>query len=508
MKLTLTISNKNLLMDNQEHEYTFTELGGSIGRNPLNDWVICDRRRFISSKHAQISFRDNNFYITDISTNGTYINDGNDPIGTGNSVPLTENMRLNLGDLKINVHIESEKPASNAQQNLPVDDLFADILGDVAPPPPAQPIDQQHALLASEVSIDELIGVSSNGDSAFSDHEVTDPLAILDGKTDSLPNNMVNEPLQADAFSKELLEGGSDLNTPFNPVYQEATPSQGETGIPDDWDPLADLFGEQQQPPQPLPNQNIQTNTSQLNDALSSNQTVVNDDVDIMALINGSDSITGKPQTQPDSRTPANQAMPQAGSMDQIDAVLTAAGLNPTAYSVEHKQQLPKLIGTMLRSSLDGLVTALMARNQVKTGLRMAVTTIAPVENNPLKFSINGEEALRNLLSAREGYLGPNEAIREGFQDLQIHQLAMMSATQKTLQALTQKLNPELLSQQFEQSKNGGLKLGTKKMHYWDQFQAVYRDIEESISDDFQVLLGDVFANAYEEQTIKAKQGL
>ena len=209
---------------------------------------------------------------------------------------------------------------------------------------------------------------------------------------------------------------------------------------------------------------------------------------------------THAPQTQ--------QANMHGGSEELIDTILASAGLNPAAYSPEQKQKLPTLFGTMLRGCLDGLVTALMARNQVKSGLRMAVTTIAPVENNPLKFSINGEEALRNLLGAREGYLGPKEAIAEGYQDLQIHQLAMMSATQKTLQALVQRFNPDLLTQQFEQTKSSGLKLGTKKMHYWDQYQNTYKNIEETINEDFQNLLGDVFADAYEEQTQRAKQSL
>ena len=216
MKLRLSISNKNLLMDNQEHEHVFTELGGSIGRNPLNDWVICDHKRFISGKHAEIFFRDNSFFLTDTSTNGVYLNDGPEPIGNGNSIPLSQNDHLTFGELNVSVNIEVAQTSQQNQESSAIGgnsnsdnggDLFADLLGDFGAPAP-QNDSAPYEAVDSEANIDQLIGVSSTPEIGASDIEVTDPLAILDGKSSSSSESLAQEPLVSDDFSRELLEGG------------------------------------------------------------------------------------------------------------------------------------------------------------------------------------------------------------------------------------------------------------------------------------------------------------
>ncbi|MDH5217733.1 MAG: FHA domain-containing protein, partial [Gammaproteobacteria bacterium] len=239
-------------MDNQEHEHVFTELGGSIGRNPLNDWIICDHKRFISGKHAEIFFRDNSFFLTDTSTNGVYLNDGAEPIGNGNSIPLSQNDKLNFGELNLSVNIEEGQTSQRIQDtsaNNTSDssiDLFADLLGDFGAPAP-QRDSTPYETVNSEANIDQLIGVSTTSNIEANDIEVTDPLAILDGKSSASNNSLAQEPLVADSFSRELLEGGSALNTPFNPPVgkpEAVIPenNQADSVIPNNWDPLADLL--------------------------------------------------------------------------------------------------------------------------------------------------------------------------------------------------------------------------------------------------------------------------
>ncbi|WP_010487727.1 type VI secretion system-associated FHA domain protein TagH [Pseudomonas sp. S9] len=54
---------------------TFKQAGGIIGRAETCDWVLPDRKRVLSSRHAEISFRDGGFYLTDISSNGIQLKD-------------------------------------------------------------------------------------------------------------------------------------------------------------------------------------------------------------------------------------------------------------------------------------------------------------------------------------------------------------------------------------------------------------------------------------------------
>ncbi|WP_079203937.1 type VI secretion system-associated FHA domain protein TagH [Pseudomonas sp. CC6-YY-74] len=54
---------------------TFKQAGGIIGRAEECDWVIPDRKRVLSSRHAEVSYRDGSFFLTDTSSNGIQLKD-------------------------------------------------------------------------------------------------------------------------------------------------------------------------------------------------------------------------------------------------------------------------------------------------------------------------------------------------------------------------------------------------------------------------------------------------
>ena len=67
----------------------------------------------------------------------------------------------------------------------------------------------------------------------------------------------------------------------------------------------------------------------------------------------------------------------------------------------------------------------------LKGEFRMAQTMIRPVENNPLKFAPNVEEALVLLLrSGNQAFMPADLAISESFDDLKAHQLAVMAGVE------------------------------------------------------------------------------
>ncbi len=98
------------------------EQGGAVGRTPGNAFVLPDPERFISSKHAMISFQDHRFVITDTSTNGLYLDDSGQPLGRDNSAGLQNGQRLIIGDYTIEILIDEELPVMGASpfgDNLP-----------------------------------------------------------------------------------------------------------------------------------------------------------------------------------------------------------------------------------------------------------------------------------------------------------------------------------------------------------------------------------------------------
>ena len=78
--------------------HTFAHQGGTIGRSSDNEWVLEDPERFISSQHSKISFENGQYYLTDLSTNGTFQNGSAEPIGKGNTIKLNDGDKFALGD--------------------------------------------------------------------------------------------------------------------------------------------------------------------------------------------------------------------------------------------------------------------------------------------------------------------------------------------------------------------------------------------------------------------------
>ncbi|MEW8618570.1 MAG: type VI secretion system-associated FHA domain protein [Candidatus Thiodiazotropha endolucinida] len=100
---------------------------------------------------------------------------------------------------------------------------------------------------------------------------------------------------------------------------------------------------------------------------------------------------------------PSERAAPNiAQSSDE--ATMRRVLAESMGISEEHIADLPmetllQNLGKILRTSVNGTMSILRARAQMKGEFRMSQTMIQPVENNPLKFSINIEEALRHIIN-------------------------------------------------------------------------------------------------------------
>ncbi|MDD9173531.1 type VI secretion system-associated FHA domain protein TagH [Aliivibrio sp. S2TY2] len=101
--------------------FTFKKAGGTIGRSPNADWYIADTKRQLSNIHASISFDDQQYFITDSSTNGTYFDGQEASLNTGELHPVSHGDVYELGFIKIRARIlqdptnyASPEPTNNA----------------------------------------------------------------------------------------------------------------------------------------------------------------------------------------------------------------------------------------------------------------------------------------------------------------------------------------------------------------------------------------------------------
>jgi type VI secretion system FHA domain protein len=199
-----------------------------------------------------------------------------------------------------------------------------------------------------------------------------------------------------------------------------------------------------------------------------------------------------------DASPPAPTARAPGGGEHEL---LTELGLEPTRVDPSIYRQLAGII----RIVVQGMLGVLQARAEVKNNFRMSMTSIRPVENNPLKFSLNTDDALHNLFVKRNpGYLGPPEAFYEGFQDIAFHQMAMLAGIRAAYDSMLGKFHPGHLEEVYTRRlrRTARLNLGNR-LKYWEMYREQFEDLEKDGEANFQLLFGEEFAKAYNEQLQK-----
>ncbi len=187
---------------------------------------------------------------------------------------------------------------------------------------------------------------------------------------------------------------------------------------------------------------------------------------------------------------------------DHYNRFLKALAMDEALLAELDQGQMMEEFGGLFREMLKGLIELQQARSLLKNEFRMSQTTIRPIENNPLKFAPNIDEALRIfLLNKGTGYLSANDSIKESVAEIRNHQIAMISAMEAAFSQLMQRLTPE----NFEGEKEGGvlkvaMKSIGKKSSAWQNYVDFYQDQVRDSGNAFQLLFGDAFVDSYEQQ--------
>ncbi|MBI1422016.1 MAG: type VI secretion system-associated FHA domain protein TagH [Gammaproteobacteria bacterium] len=456
----------------------FTERGGSIGRGQDNTWVIEDPERFISSVHSRIVFDNGQYYLADDSTNGTYMNGASEPIGNGNRVVLRDGDRFMLGDYEFRVSLSAaDKAGLNGHDDpfgsadfatypgghaaSPVDNIFSN-----GTDPFATPVEEHYGSLEAFVSPAA---------------EETDPLAMLD---------KAGKPSSETPFASAILRASQPDNV--DPIQQSMS---WPNVIPDDWDADDASFPNQSSSSQTQPDGNASQETplqeklhAKLSGLERENRKLL---TEVMQL---------RQKLKDSQNKPANKTLP--GKSVQADmSMIAAMGLDDSKLTEAKKAEISETVGILMRESIAGLMQALSFRKKIKEEFRINVTTIQPVENNPLKFSANIEDAMENMfMKNNKAYMNSIEAVKESFQGISEHQVAVLAGIQAAFRGMIERLDPEALEKRFEKyRKTGVIKVGQKGKN-WESYKEFHQDLVNNIDNSFQHLFGYDFVQAYEEQ--------
>ncbi|WP_312467613.1 type VI secretion system-associated FHA domain protein TagH [Stutzerimonas nitrititolerans] len=133
---------------------TFRQTGGVIGRAEGCDWVIPDRKRVLSGRHAAISYRDGAFFLTDTSSNGIQLKDSGASLTKGQPQRIEHGSVYCLGDYEIQARLiqapsmfETDVGRSQPAGSVIPDDAFLDL-------DPLIAMDQQERVYAQTDDLD------------------------------------------------------------------------------------------------------------------------------------------------------------------------------------------------------------------------------------------------------------------------------------------------------------------------------------------------------------------
>jgi type VI secretion system FHA domain protein len=469
--------------------------GGTIGRAKHSDWVLPDSK--VSSRHARITCENSVYYIEDTSTNGICLNSPDNRLEQGRLYALHAGDRLFINPYEILVSITSDRDetrrraAVQAPPVLSADPFrFDDAFGAGPAASMAPPSSDPFAAVPVPHPDDEL-----------------DPLKLLD--TGPPQRVIPAAPVVSD------LAAGSPLDAHFRPpaivLPTEPDPPPAPPRavlIPDNYNPLApetgiQLVSEKAEHPFDLAEAHVQSPgepSGRDSDRRADPVPPLPPPVPVAAPVKP--RWTPPERLPPPVRTDAPAASPVTGD---LAGVLEAAGL----HNVPVTPELAQKFGEILRVVVSGVMDVLHSRQQVKDEFRMRQTYFRPVDNNPLKFSVNVEDALHNLLVKRnEAYLGPVEAFEDAFEDLRNHQLAMLAGMRVAFDCTLAEFAVDRLQEQFDRhlGKNSVFAVAAK-MRYWDLFREHQEEIARDPEATFRRLFGDAFTRAYEEQLKRLKEG-
>jgi type VI secretion system protein len=108
LRLRIVSDQRRLLGDRSS--IVFTVEGGSIGRSADNDWVLPDPLRYVSAHHARVEYRDGQFFLEDLSTNGIFVNDDERPLAKAKPTghPLETGDIIRIGEYHIVASIDAQ----------------------------------------------------------------------------------------------------------------------------------------------------------------------------------------------------------------------------------------------------------------------------------------------------------------------------------------------------------------------------------------------------------------
>ncbi|MBY4721734.1 MULTISPECIES: type VI secretion system-associated FHA domain protein TagH [Burkholderia] len=203
---------------------------------------------------------------------------------------------------------------------------------------------------------------------------------------------------------------------------------------------------------------------------------------------------------------PADEPAPPAARPPTPDELLSAffegAGLDTAAESHQWSAEQLYIAGQLLALFANGTVELLSSRSILKREVKAHMTMLLDRENNPLKLLPDGGAVLRQMFGLPlPGFMSPQSAVSDAFQDLHAHQIGMVAGMRAALMDLLTRFSPQRLRERDDAMRWYEKRVPVLyKARMWDRYAATHRDTVFAIEDDFASVFGKAFLAAYDAE--------
>jgi len=527
----------------------------TIGRNPGCDIHLPDPDKHISRLHALVEFKDGDYHLSIASkTNSVSVNEKSYPHGS--DVILAEGDRIGIYNYILTINTLTKSASNQSQNSVSAAEMFitssspwadatvpsiggnesdpfgladlmtrpATIPAGTGPDPFAMLTPTKHGL------VDDIAPIAPVNKSTLLDpmaalkkRDAYDPLNISANAPSPFDDLLKSPstPSKIDGFGSILsgsplvdlgghhptgtrsLEHVHDINLPFNPppIQEQSAPAAApSTKVFDD--PFADT---------------LRTYIGKLAPATASTPAPATAPATAYKPDDAPAHVTEQPlwpsQTAAhplSSATHTTYAPPAHNPNEQLllDAFRNAAGLANQTMTTEESVAYMESIGTILRASIEGIVSLLASRSMLKGELGAEDRTMVAVrDNNPLKLMPDIKEVMQFLFENKKlnssTYLSPVQSIQGACEDLIFHELGTAAGMRAAVEGSIRRFNPQLIEAAFD--KSGKKMTLNRKGALWDTYVKNYRKIELSMADDVGQLFERDFRRAYDVQIRKLK---
>ena len=500
MALTLRAVSLNDQPLTQPITAQFDAHGGTIGRADHNTLALPDPERHISREQAEIVAFGSGFVIRNVgSSNPILVR--NQPLARGESTPLVHQDQVRIGRYLLEVCEEQGARADTTVQPAREDSLPR---GREAPAAPLSPDNPFADLLAPATPAAPSAAAAQGAPATPWPARLPDdfdPFAPPAAPTPAAPASPsaaakgVFEDLVPAAAPSSLdamfgLQGGAG-GDPLAAFLADVKPAAAQDTPRPSTDPLV-LFGA---PAQPAPPPEVTPDrTPELRAAFTPPRPVAARAAEPPSP--ATPTPVPRPPELPAAAPPTNAeaaALWLAFCEGAGVRIVPAQGVSP---------ELLRGVGALLRAAIDGTLQLIAVRAATRQELHAQVTVIQARNNNPLKFSPDGQAALEQLLQPPvRGFLPGPAAVTEAMDDLVGHAIGTMAGTRAALEGVLARFGPRPLEDKLSgKSTLASVLPMARKAKLWELYLQHYQGIREEAQEDFHALFGKAFVEAYEQQ--------